>query len=61
MTNREKLSKMALIDMIVYLHLCNPAHGFTVTRCIQYCGNCYKCRMGWLDEPAEGSDKHENI
>lgn len=61
MTNREKLSKMALIDMLMYLHLCNYTHGFTVSRCVQYCADCYKCRMDWLDEPAEGSDKHENI
>lgn len=50
MTNREKLSKMALVDMIMFLHMCNSAHGFTVSRCIQYCGDCYKCRAAWLDE-----------
>lgn len=50
MTNREKLSKMALIDILMYLHLCNSAHGFTVARCVQYCGDCYKCRAAWLDE-----------
>lgn len=54
MTNREKLSKMALVDILMHLHMCNSAHGFTVTRCVQYCGDCYKCRAAWLDEQAKG-------
>ena len=57
MTNREKLSKMALIDILMYLHLCNSAHGFTVARCVQYCGDCYKCRMAWLGEQAEKEEE----
>lgn len=53
MTNREKLSKMALIDVLMYLDTCTDYTGFTVERCVEYDGDCYRCRMAWLDEQAE--------
>lgn len=33
MTNREKLSKMALIDLLMYLDVCAECVGFTLDRC----------------------------
>lgn len=61
MTNREKLSKMALIDVLMYLDVCADCVGFSLDRCRKYEGNCYHCRMEWLDEKAKkkGDDKSE--
>lgn len=56
MTNREKLSKMSLIDILMYLDECYTRIGFTHDRCNKYDNDCYKCRMAWLDEQVKGSD-----
>lgn len=61
MTNREKLSKMSLIDILMYLDECRMAIGFTYDRCAKFDMDCYKCRAAWLNEQAKGSDKHDNI
>lgn len=53
MTNREKLSKMALIDLLMYLDVCAECVGFTLDRCRRNDYNCYRCRMEWLGERAE--------
>lgn len=60
MMNREKLSKMALIDVLMYLDVCTTHVGYTVKRCFVYDGDCYRCRMDWLNEPAKGSEDDEN-
>lgn len=60
MTNREKLSKMALIDMLMYLDVCANCVGFTWARCSKFNSDCYRCHMEWLDEPVKGSGNNED-
>lgn len=51
MTNREKLSHMALIDLLMYLDFC--------PRSMKDCKNdCYKCRMDWLKEETKESENN---
>ena len=51
MTNREKLSRMALIDLLMYLDFC--------PRSMKDCkGDCYKCRMNWLKEETKESERN---
>lgn len=57
MTNREKLSKMALIDMLMYLDVCADSIGFTLVRCRKFNSDCYRCRMAWLGEQAEKEEE----
>jgi len=50
MTNRERISRMALIDLLMFLDFC--------PRSMKDCkGDCYKCRMKWLNEEYRGNDK----
>ena len=58
MTNREKLSRMALIDLLMYLDSCGPL--FDVNRCIRYDGDCYKCRMNWLKEETKERENNDS-
>lgn len=53
MTNREKLSRMALIDLLMFLDFC--------PRSMKDCKNdCYKCRMNWLKEEIKESDRNDS-
>jgi hypothetical protein len=53
MTNREKLSRMALIDLLMYLDFCPIS--------MKDCKNdCYKCRMNWLKEETKESETNDS-